>query len=168
MKASAASATSSPDAGTAAASADIDALELSATAKKAAQELRKKHPGVVFTSGRRNAHDQAHAMASNIVSSNDRKWISNTYVAGKKLQDWVDANPDKKTVDELTSGLEATLTGMSDTEQSGISKHLSGDAFDVQPVTKDADAIKADIKALPGLSKFLESEGGLVRWHAQF
>lgn len=148
--------------------ADIDALDLSATAKKAAQELRKKHPEVVFTSGRRNTHDQAHAMASNIVSSGNRKWISNTYPAGEKLQDWVDAHKDKKTVDELTVGLEETLNGMSDAERGGVSKHLSGDAFDVQPVTKDADKIKADIKTLPGLSKFLESEGGLVRWHAQF
>jgi hypothetical protein len=148
--------------------ADIDALDLSATAKQAAQELRKKHPGVVFTSGRRNTHEQAHAMASNIVSSGNRKWIANTYLAGGKLQDWVDAHKDKKTVDELTVGLEETLNGMSNAERGGISKHLSGDAFDVQPVTKDADSIKADIKALPGLSKFLESEGGLVRWHAQF
>lgn len=148
--------------------ADIDALDLSATIKKAAQELRKKYPEVVFTSGRRNTHEQAHAMASNIVSSGNRKWISNTYLAGKKLQDWVDAHKDKKTVDELTVGLEETLNGMSDAERGGVSKHLSGDAFDVQPVTKDADKIKADIKALPGLSKFLESEGGLVRWHAQF
>jgi hypothetical protein len=159
---------SPPDAGVSGESADIDALDLSPTAKAAAQELRKKHPGVVFTSGRRNVHDQAHAMASNIVSSNDRKWIGKTYAAAKKLQDWVDANPDKKTVDELTTGLEATLTGMSDAERGGVSKHLSGEAFDVQPVTKDAGAIKADIKALPGLTKFLESEGGLVRWHAQF
>jgi hypothetical protein len=41
-------------------------------------------------------------------------------------------------------------------------------AFDVQPVTQDADAIKKSIRALAGLDKFLEMEGGLVRWHAQF
>jgi hypothetical protein len=48
-----------------------------------------------------------------------------------------------------------------------ISKHLTGDAFDVQPVTKNADAIKKSMRNLPG-AKFLEKEGGLVRWHVQF
>ena len=43
-----------------------------------------------------------------------------------------------------------------------------GEAFDVQPVDKDADAIKKTIRGLDGLGKFLDSEGGLVRWHAEF
>ena len=47
-----------------------------------------------------------------------------------------------------------------------IRDSLSGLAFDVQPVTEDADAIKKSIRALAGLDKFLEMEGGLVRWHA--
>jgi len=33
-------------------------------------------------------------------------------------------------------------------------------------VTQNAEAIKADIRALPGLNKFLEKEAGHVRWHA--
>ena len=53
-------------------------------------------------------------------------------------------------------------------ELGSFSRHLSGLAFDVQPVTEDADAIKKSIRALAGLDKFLEMEGGLVRWHAQF
>ena len=60
------------------------------------------------------------------------------------------------------------LEGFSDVELRGLSKHLSGDAFDVQPVTANADAIKADIRSLEGLDKFLDKEGGLIRWHAQF
>jgi hypothetical protein len=51
---------------------------------------------------------------------------------------------------------------------SQISKHLSGEAFDVQPVKKDASKIKKTIRGLKGLTKFLDKEGGLVRWHAQF
>lgn len=31
-----------------------------------------------------------------------------------------------------------------------------------------ADQIKKAIRGLPGLGLFLEKEGGLVRWHAQF
>jgi hypothetical protein len=49
-----------------------------------------------------------------------------------------------------------------------LSKHLSGDAFDVQPVDTDAAAIKKTIRGLKGLDRFLEKEGGLIRWHAQF
>ena len=49
-----------------------------------------------------------------------------------------------------------------------ISRHLTGRAFDVRPVTANAEAIKADIRQLPGLHKFLDREGGHVHWYAQF
>lgn len=149
--------------------AEIDALDLGATAKAGAQELKKKHSGISFTSGRRNVAEQAHAMASNIVSSKDRKWIENTpYPGATALQKWVNDNPKATTVDEISKGLEDTMNGMSSADLGKVSKHLSGEAFDVQPQEADAGAIKKDIKALSGLSKFLEKEGGLVRWHAQF
>ena len=158
-----------PDAGSAPKEdADIVALDLSPTAKAAAIELKKKHPEITFTSGRRDVHDQAHAIASNIVTSKNRKWIEQTYVSAAQLQKWVDDNPKAVTVDEITMGLEGLMTAMADADLGKISKHLSGDAFDVQPQSKDADAIKIDIKALTGLTKFLDQEGGLVRWHAQF
>ncbi|HMA35215.1 MAG TPA: hypothetical protein VKY74_12165 [Chloroflexia bacterium] len=148
--------------------ADIDALDLAATAKAGAQALKKAHPGITFTSGRRDVASQTHAMASNIVSSKNRNWIADTYAAAPKLQKWVDDNPKATTVDEIATGLETTMNAMSDDERGKVSKHLSGEAFDVQPQTTDADKIKATIKGLTGLSKFLEKEGGLVRWHAQF
>ena len=149
--------------------ADIEGLNLSATAKAAAYALKKQFPDIVFTSGRRDKAAQASAMASNVVSN--RKWIGQTYMsndASKACQKWVDDNPDKKTKSEITEGLTGVLDGLTDEQLGQLSKHLSGDAFDVQPVTKDADKIKAAIKALPGLGKFLDTEGGLVRWHAQF
>lgn len=38
-----------------------------------------------------------------------------------------------------------------------------------QPVVeKDAEAIKKIVNGLPGLVKFLNKEGGPVRWHTQF
>lgn len=49
-----------------------------------------------------------------------------------------------------------------------LSEHLSGSAFDVQPVDRNRAAIKASIRALPGLELFLDREGGLGRWHAAF
>lgn len=149
--------------------AEIEGLDLADTAKQAAYELKKKHPTVSFTSGRRNKAEQAGAMAGNVVLN--RNWISETYAsstASEKCQKWVDDNKDKKTAIEISAGLLSVLNGLTDAQLSGLSKHLSGEAFDVQPVTDGADAIKTTIQGLTGLSRFLEKEGGLVRWHAQF
>jgi hypothetical protein len=55
----------------------IEALDLSDTARNAAYELKKKHPLVTFTSGRRDKQEQANAMAGNVVLN--RKWIKETY-----------------------------------------------------------------------------------------
>jgi hypothetical protein len=148
---------------------DIEKLNLAATARAAAYALKKAHPTVVFTSGRRDKAQQASAMASNVVKN--RKWIEETYVASDlrtKCQDWVDKNPTKKTQSEIADGLLSVFNDATDAELAGISKHLSGEAFDVQPVDKDAEAIKTTIRGLSGLTKFLDKEGGLVRWHAQF
>ncbi|MDB5812935.1 MAG: hypothetical protein JWM03_1698 [Rhodocyclales bacterium] len=149
--------------------AEIEALDLAATARTAAYALKKAHPAVKFTSGRRDKQDQARAMASNVVKN--RKWIEATYKDSplrKKLQDWVDNNPDKKTQADIQAGLSSVFDSVGDDELGKFSKHLSGMAFDVQPVTQDADAIKKTIRGLAGLDLFLEMEGGLERWHAQF
>jgi hypothetical protein len=147
----------------------IEALKLNNTARQAAYALKAKHPGIIFTSGRRDKSDQARAMAGNVVKN--RKWIVQTYKptpVSAACQDWVDQNPDATSQADVASGLESVLDGFSDQELRQLSLHLSGDAFDVQPVTQNADQIKADIRALPGLDKFLDKEGGLLRWHAQF
>jgi hypothetical protein len=148
---------------------DIEALDLSDAAKKAAYELRKQFPSVVFTSGRRDKGQQASAMASNVVLN--RTWIQETYTesaASEACQKWVDDNKDKKTKKEIADGLKGVMDGLTDAQLAQLSKHLTGDAFDVQPVDKDGAAIKKAIRGLAGLGKFLEKEGGLVRWHAQF
>jgi hypothetical protein len=148
---------------------DIEALNLADTAKKAAYALKKAHPAVTFTSGKRDKAEQASAMAGNVVLN--RTWIKETYAvstASSKCQKWVDDHKDKKTKDEISAGLKEVLDDLTDAQLAQLSKHLSGEAFDVQPVETDADAIKKTIQGLSGLSKFLEKEGGLVRWHAQF
>ena len=148
---------------------DIEALNLTGNAKKGAYALKKAHPSVSFTSGFREKEDQARAMAQNVVKK--RTWIGNTYYPTKlsqALQKWVDDNPDKTTVDDIAAGLLSILNDATDAQLSGLSKHLTGEAFDVQPVDTDADAIKKTIRGLDKLHKFLESEDGLVRWHAQF
>lgn len=148
---------------------EIEALDLSETAKTAAYELKSKHPAVSFTSGRRDKQEQASAMAGNVVLN--RNWIKETYAksaASEACQKWVNDNKDKTTKDEIAAGLKGVLDNLTDAQLAQLSKHLSGDAFDVQPVEKDAEEIKKTIRGLPGLDKFLEKEGGLVRWHAQF
>jgi hypothetical protein len=147
----------------------IEALDLSDTAKKGAYELKRQYPAVVFTSGRRDKAAQASAMASNVVLN--RNWIKETYAsddASIACQKWVDDNKDKTTKGDIADGLKGVMDGLTDAQLGQLSKHLSGDAFDVQPVDKDADGIKKAIRGLPGLGKFLEKEGGLIRWHAQF
>ncbi len=171
----AASAVSAGAAGGAAAGAsegtnpEIEALDLRSHARKGAYALKKAHPSVKFTSGRRDKASQASAMASNVVKK--RTWIQNTYVpttVSKACQKWVDDNPAKTTKEDIAAGLLSVLDGFKDSELAVLSKHLSGDAFDVQPVETDAEAIKATIRGLDKLHKFLEKEDGLVRWHAQF
>src|SRR5437763_467272 len=85
-----------------------------------------------------------------------------------KLQAWVDSHPEAVTVDQITAGLAATMNAMSEEERLKISRHLTGRAFDVRPVVQNGEAIKKDIRDLPGLHKLLDKEGGHVRWHAQF
>lgn len=146
----------------------IEEMQLAPVAKEAATILQNKHPNVEFTSGRREIRQQAHAMAGNIVALHDRKWIGKTYLAAAKLQQWVDQHPQEVTVDAITDGLEQTMNAMPEDELMKISRHLTGRAFDIRPVTANAETIKADIRQLPGLHKFLDHEGGHVRWHAQF
>lgn len=149
--------------------AAIEALSLATTARAGAYALKSAHPGVVFTSGRRGKADQARAMSGNVVAN--RQWIAETYAQSplrKSCQQWVDSHPEKKTAPEIADGLMSVFDGAADADLGKFSKHLSGEAFDVQPVDKDADEIKKTIRGLPGLSKFLDTEGGLVRWHAQF
>ena len=147
----------------------IEALDLAATARTAAYALKKAHPAVEFTSGRRSKEDQARAMAGNVVDN--RKWIEQTYASSSlrtRCQEWVDANTDKTTQAQIAAGLVSVFNTVTDADLGKFSKHLSGEAFDVQPVDKDAEEIKKTIRGLVGLSKFLDTEGGLVRWHAQF
>ncbi|MFM2057066.1 MAG: hypothetical protein RLY71_1451 [Pseudomonadota bacterium] len=148
---------------------EIEALDLAPTARTAAYTLKKAHPGVKFTSGRRQIADQARAMASNVVKN--RRWIEETYKdtpLRKSLQDWVDEHPEQKTQDEIATGLISVFNAATADAVGKFSRHLSGMAFDVQPVQTDAEAIKKTLRSLPGLDLFLDKEGGLERWHAQF
>lgn len=149
--------------------ADPIVKSLSSTAQAAAISLKEKYPSVVFTSGKRNIMDQARVMADNIVSTGNRKWIEKTYAPSSaitKLQDWVDNHPEATSSTDITNGLFLAMQTMPLAEQALISKHLSGDAFDIQP-SSDGNMLNT-IKSLPGLTKFIENESGVYVWHAQF
>lgn len=151
-------------------SRSIESLKLSPKAKKAAELLKKEHPDIVFTSGRRDLDGQARAMAGNVVKKRD--WIKETYKeneASKACQKWVDDHPEAKTQKQIAAGLAETFEKLGP-KTGQISRHLTGDAFDVQPVKdkEKAEAIKKSIKELPDVKQFLDKEGGLEIWHIGF
>ena len=148
---------------------EIEGLNLNPLAKQAASILAARFPSTRFTSGRRTLDEQAAAMAQNI--SADRNYVKQTYKESdiaKACQGWVDKHPNVVTVPEITQGLLEELGKFSPDQTSKLSRHLSGDAFDVQPVLVGAEAIVAFIRSLPNLELFLTKEGKLDRWHAQF
>lgn len=146
---------------------DLDLVDYAAVA---AQQLLAQFPSIIFTSGRRNAAQQARAMAPNIVKN--RNWIADTYAAGPEenaLQSWVNANPGAKTAAAISAGLLNIMNAWSDDQKKTLSRHFSGQAFDIQPVAgAGAAPIKAAIRKLPNLRHFFENEGGLIIWHADF
>jgi hypothetical protein len=148
----------------------ISDLDLVDYAEASAKKLKADFPSVVFTSGRRNSQQQANAMAGNIAQN--RKWIEQTYVASTErdeLQKWVDSHPSATTMEQISAGLVGIMNGWSDAKKKTLSRHFSGQAFDVQPVAgTPGDLMKTAIKALPNLRNFLEKEGGLIIWHADF
>ena len=147
----------------------IEKLSLGPVARAAAYELKQKHPQVIFTSGRRGKADQARAMSQNVVLQRD--WIRMTYAVNKvstACQAWVEAHPEAASASSIEAGLMSVFNSMNDTELGQFSLHMSGNAFDLQPMEPDTAGIKATIPTLAGYRKFLEKEGNLVRWHAEF
>ena len=149
----------------------VDALDIQPKAAGVANALKTKFPAISFTSGKRDeVPDQASAMAGNVVSN--RNWITETYLdktLAAKLQKWLDDNPKETTKAAIAKGLEDTMSAWTDEEKGRLSAHHTGEAFDIQPQTDKAAEIKAEAKSLAEAQggKFLEKEGGLVRWHVQ-
>ena len=155
----------------------IEQMNLSPLARQGAERLLAACPSVVFTSGRRDRWGQAWAMASNIVKGG-RDWIACTYKASpvaESLQTWVTMHPEMETVGDLAQGLTDQMVLWSDAELRTISRHCSGDAFDILPMVNEAGQPTPEgqfaldtIGSLEGLERLLTREGGLVRWHVQF
>ena len=150
--------------------ADLDALNLSPAARKAAEFLKSRHPSVQITSGRRTREDQARILARNVQAQRD--YLATAYKdcsVKRACQDWVEAHPDAITESDLASGLLGVLEGFDTFALAKLSKHFTGDAFDVKPPALNPEDVKAEMQKLPGLERFMERrDGSLVRWHAQF
>lgn len=149
----------------------VNSLNLAHEARGPALHLRLECPTATFTSGRRGVRDQARAMSQNVVKN--RRWISQTYTStaeSQRLQLWVNRNPGADTAAEIEAGLYEIMREWDDGQLAALSSHLSGRAFDVQPIGgPEGDKIKATLYRLTADNgRFLEKEGGLVRWHAQF
>jgi hypothetical protein len=145
-------------------------------AANAANRLLLQFPYLVLTSGVRLVDGQCEAMAENEAKARD--WVQDTYKASPvelAVKSWLDANPTITDVAGIETGLLGVLAQFSPAEMHSLSWHLTGEAFDIQPLTDDrAPAVKSAIGELViaeieggGSAKFLSSEGGLLRWHIQ-
>ena len=151
---------------------DIQKLNLNPLAEAGAQSLRFRWGALIkFNSGRRTPEDQAFSMAKNTVNLG-RDWIYKTYKdspAKNALISWLNGNPTIKDLVGIQAGFEKVFAGLPEDQLYDLSYHLSGDAFDIQPLYgPNATIVKKAIEMLPGLNKVLYKEGGKDIWHAQF
>lgn len=144
-------------------------LNLAPRAEAGARSLSIQFPQLVFTSGRRNLESQAHAMATHVVD--DPLWIDKTYRRGHPLQLAVDRyrlTATRWDVNGLTDALWLALRAMPSAEQMGISRHLSGHAFDCAWDAACGPDAAASAMRLPGVEEVLTNEGGFHILHVQF
>lgn len=145
-------------------------MGLRGVALEVATHILSRFPRAKLTSGRRDVHDQATAMATNTMK--DKTFIRSTYRPSKASElcaAWVEKRTTLNFMDTARA-FNVILSHLPDAELAKLSKHLSGDAFDIQPIDgPDGDAIKAALydAAKTHKGKFLEREGNLVRWHWQ-
>ena len=158
----------------------INPSTLNPVAKELAETLLAFFPSLELTSGVRSRQTQASAMAADTLL--DRNFILNTYKPSPIKDACMAAvnsvyGPICELINQnnLTMALIGALSVFDNDGLRQLSWHMSGDAFDVQPVDGDEGAgIKDKIRSLVGLritngghGEFLEKESGLVRWHIQ-
>lgn len=159
----------------------IDEMHLSTNARRAAQLVFVKHPTVLFTSGRRDARDQARAMAENTIRYGT-DWLGQTYknqAMVAALVHWTHTHLDSAaSVTLMTDGFYQTLVN----DQAGQLTqfpHCRGDAFDIQCPRfvdgrineEETSRIRHTIETVPmalGLQLILTREGQHRVIHAQF
>jgi len=159
----------------------IEEMQLAPNAKRAAQLTRAAHPGVVFTSGRRDVRGQARAMAENTIR-HGVGWLNSTYKNKEmvqQLEDWMEEHLDQTASSkQLAEGFYQTLVTMQAGRLAQF-PHCRGDAWDIHcPRFADGridelsvSLIRRTIEALPvplGLQLIVTREGEHRVIHAQF
>lgn len=161
----------------------IASLTLQPHVQRAAELVLEKHPGVVFTSGRRDILGQAQAMASNTIRYG-MDWLEGTYgvkhpYCVEQLVYWMVDHLDKTaSVSAMTEGFSTVLTDYVKDHPTAFA-HCQGLAFDIacprfgsgQIDEDNTKAIVTTIQQLPpglGLTWVTSRESGLRVIHAQF
>jgi hypothetical protein len=159
----------------------IDQMDLAPNAKRAAIIVQAAHPGIVWTSGRRDARAQARAMAENTLRYGVA-WLGQTYKNREMVQQleaWMATHLDHTASKALMAeGFYLTLL-QQQAGQFAQFPHCRGDAWDIQcPRFGDGridelavSAIRRTIEQLPialGLQLILTREGAHRVIHAQF
>jgi len=148
-----------------------------------AEDITKRF-GAKLTSGKRTISEQALAMAKNVVKDRERlrkldpytvrpsKWIVNTYNTARianECQDWVDRHPDAPE-STMANAFCMVIAAFPPDEQRRLSRHLTGEALDVEPMTgARGEELMNALKdwAVRKGGRFLTREGALVVWHWQ-
>jgi len=155
---------------------NIDQLKLSPNARKGAEWVKARYPGLVFTSGRRDVMGQARAMAWN-VAAYGRDWMRNTYKPSAvidALYQWLDVHPQESRYKVIADGFHECLLACHSDHLMRLSRHLTGDAWDAAWPGTDAEGericqdIRDNMPKECGLDKVIDREGGLRIIHAQF
>lgn len=143
---------------------------LTGSAAKVARELLAAFPGAHLTSARRTVANQALQMARNVVRSRPRDWIGETYKAplcraARLCRDLAGEHPEA-TAGELAWVFTNAISGLPGDEQRRLSKHLTGEAFDLLPGSNAMREFLHGAADREG-GRFLTREGGLDIWHWQ-
>ena len=153
----------------------IAKMQLSPNARRGAEWIRDRWPKLVFTSGRRDALDQARVMAHNTVKYG-RNWIVSTYKPSPivdTLNGFLLDRPELVDTQSIAHGFYECLLACHSGQLTSLSRHLTGGAWDAAwPGDAEGEKIVKDIQIhMPveyGLDKVIDREGGLRLIHAQF
>jgi len=145
----------------------ISELQLAPLMDVRARELLHRFPMVVYSSGRRTLHEQAHAMAVNHIQ--DSGYLMRTYFHAAELLRAINLYSLPHSIDSVTDAIYWTLM-----DDSTLVKgpHLTGDAVDIVPMesvdgtpTPAGQEVIEWIKSCPDTTDFRTRENQLRRWH---
>jgi len=170
----------------------ITALKLAPPAKAIAMELQTKYPGVKFRRGRWTVAEKAQEMTLNLLETyrkaaadesenlNRERLImtlanpnsfgtnSRSDVVRLGLVAWLDGDGNQITQQELQLQLERLIARLTEAELNDLSMHLTGSAFDIEPLFAEPTTLKQVLEKMPYACHVeIEPEGKDQLWHIQ-